>query len=154
LEEVVDFYSDDVFPHPNNDFGWTIGQNDFTGFGFDAEEKAALVAFMKTLTDESFLTNEKWSDPFQEVNSSPFLPLEEKITIFPNPFKDKATVEFDNASGANYSLRLTTVEGRVLQSYQTSSNSLLIEKGNLGTGVYMLEIKKDNRKKVEKIILQ
>ena len=38
--------------HPNNDFGWTIGQNNFTGFEFAEDEKAALVAFMKTLTDE------------------------------------------------------------------------------------------------------
>ncbi len=154
LEEVVDFYSDEVFPHPNNDFGWTIGNQDFTGFDFDDDEKAALVAFMKTLTDESFLTDEKWSDPFQEVSSSPFLPLEEKITIFPNPFKDKATVEFDNPSNATYSLRLTTVEGRVLKSYQTNTNSLLIEKGNLQAGVYMLEIRKDNRQKVEKVVIQ
>ena len=28
------------------------------------EEKAALVAFLKTLTDEEFLTNPKFSNPF------------------------------------------------------------------------------------------
>ena len=154
LEEVIDFYSEEVFPHPNNDFGWTINQNNFTGFDFDDNEKADLIAFMKTLTDETFLTHEKWSDPFQEASSSPFLPLEEKVTIFPNPFKDMATVQFDNASNATYNLRLTTVDGRVLKSYKTSTNTVTIEKGNLNAGVYMLEIRKDNRQKVERIVIQ
>lgn len=154
LEEVVEFYSSEVFPHPNNDFEWTIGELNFTGFNFNEESKAALVAFLKTLTDESFLTSEKWSDPFQEANSATFLPLEEKVTIFPNPFNDKATVELDNPTGSTYTLRFTTVEGRVLKSYKTISNSLTIEKGDLSAGVYMLEISKENRKKVEKVVIQ
>ena len=33
--------------------------------GFDSGEKAALVAFLKTLSDKKFLTDPKFSDPFQ-----------------------------------------------------------------------------------------
>ena len=32
---------------------------------FTNSEKAALVAFLKTLTDEQFLTDPKFSDPFR-----------------------------------------------------------------------------------------
>jgi cytochrome c peroxidase len=32
---------------------------------FTASERAALVAFLKTLTDLKFLTDPKFSDPFQ-----------------------------------------------------------------------------------------
>ena len=145
LEEVIDFYSEEVFPHPNNDFGWMVGNpNTFTGFDFSETEKEALKAFMLTLTDNSFISDEKWSDPFEEVNNSSFLPLEEEINIFPNPFSEKTTVELDNASGATYSLRLTTVEGRVLRSFKTTSSTLIIEKENLQPGIYMLEVKKEN----------
>lgn len=154
LEEVVDFYSSEVFPHPNNDFEWTIGELNFTGFDFDEEKKAALVAFLKTLTDESFLTNEKWSDPFQDATITAFLPLEEKVDVFPNPFNDRATVELENPTGDTYTLRLTTVEGRVLKSYKTTYSRLAIEKGGLSAGVYMLEINKGNRKRVEKVVIQ
>ncbi|MEZ4932173.1 MAG: hypothetical protein R2788_08660 [Saprospiraceae bacterium] len=49
LEEVVEFYSSEVFPHPNNDFEWTIGELNFTGFNFNEESKAAPVAFLKML---------------------------------------------------------------------------------------------------------
>ena len=62
LEEVMDFYADDVdLSTPNLDehmFGWTLGLVDL-----DAQERADLVAFMHALTDDSFLTNPAHSDP-------------------------------------------------------------------------------------------
>jgi cytochrome c peroxidase len=59
LEEVIDHYSRNVKPHPNAD-GRVRRRLDFT----DAE-KAALVAFLKTLSDTKFITDPKFSDPFQ-----------------------------------------------------------------------------------------
>jgi len=62
LEEVMDFYADDVeINTPNLDehmFGWTLGLVDL-----DAQERVDLVAFMHALTDEDFLTNPAFSDP-------------------------------------------------------------------------------------------
>ena len=34
-------------------------------FNFTDSEKAALIAFLKTLTDQRFVTDPKFSDPFQ-----------------------------------------------------------------------------------------
>jgi cytochrome c peroxidase len=59
LEEVVDHYSRNVKPHPNTD-GRVRRRLNLT----DAD-KAALVAFLKTLTDPKFVTDPKFSDPFQ-----------------------------------------------------------------------------------------
>jgi cytochrome c peroxidase len=59
LEAVIDHYSKDVKAHPNLD-GRLRRRPNFT----DAE-KAALVAFLKTLSDTQFLTDPKFSDPFQ-----------------------------------------------------------------------------------------
>lgn len=56
LEDVVEHYSSGVKRHPN---AGAVGR-----FAFDAKDKAALVAFMKTLTDETFLTDPRFSDPW------------------------------------------------------------------------------------------
>lgn len=62
LEEVVDFYADDV--HTNTPFldnhmePWLAGQ-----VNLSAQDRADLVAFLHTLTDQSFLTNPTFSDP-------------------------------------------------------------------------------------------
>jgi cytochrome c peroxidase len=58
LERVMDHYSKEVKPHPNLDP--RVRRLNFTD-----SEKAALVAFLKTLTDQRFLTDPKFSDPFQ-----------------------------------------------------------------------------------------
>jgi cytochrome c peroxidase len=58
LEKVLDHYSKEVKPHPNLDP--RMHRLNFTG-----SEKAALIAFLKTLTDHKFLTDPKFSDPFQ-----------------------------------------------------------------------------------------
>ena len=58
LEAVIDHYSDQFKRHPNLDFR-------MRPLNFTESEKAALVAFLKTLTDHRFLNDPKFSDPFQ-----------------------------------------------------------------------------------------
>ena len=59
LEEVIDHYSRDVKRHPNLDSRLRRRLN------LTPSEKAALVAFLKTLSDPKFLADPKFSDPFQ-----------------------------------------------------------------------------------------
>jgi cytochrome c peroxidase len=67
LDEVVEHYNWSIKPHPNLDGRLT----DFAANGMALPEvpKVALVAFLKTLTDRSILTDEKWSDPFVQADS-------------------------------------------------------------------------------------
>jgi cytochrome c peroxidase len=58
LEKVIDHYSKEVQPHPNLDP--RVRRLHFTD-----SEKAALVAFLNTLTDPKFLADPRFSDPFQ-----------------------------------------------------------------------------------------
>jgi cytochrome c peroxidase len=58
LEAVIDHYSSGGRNHPNRDIR-------VQPLNFTDSEKAALVAFLKTLSDRSFLTDPKFSDPFQ-----------------------------------------------------------------------------------------
>jgi cytochrome c peroxidase len=59
LEAVIDHYSREVKNHPNVDGRVRRRLNLSTG------DRAALVAFLKTLTDRKFITDPKFSDPFQ-----------------------------------------------------------------------------------------
>ena len=58
LEAVIDHYSSGGKNHPNKDV--RIQPMHFTD-----SEKAALIAFLKTLTDRKFLEDPKFSDPFE-----------------------------------------------------------------------------------------
>lgn len=85
LEEVIDFYDHGVQPHENLD--WRMrefsggispfadafvepNQEDLSQFGparlnLTAYEKGALVAFLKTLTDKQFTSDQRLSNPFR-----------------------------------------------------------------------------------------
>lgn len=59
LAEVLDHYSSGIQPHPNLDGFLPPG-----GFNLGPTQKAAIIAFLHTLTDAQFITDEKFSDPF------------------------------------------------------------------------------------------
>ena len=66
LEQVVEFYDNGIQDNPNLDFRLRDSNHNNAPirFNFTDEEKAALVAFLETLTDELFITDPKFSDPF------------------------------------------------------------------------------------------
>jgi cytochrome c peroxidase len=74
LEEVVDFYDLGVVDHPNLSNGLRVDREPDGAplcLNLTDEEKAALVAFLKTLTDAVFTADPKWSDPFNYGNNEP-----------------------------------------------------------------------------------
>jgi len=65
LEEVIDFYSTNIQPHPN----LTEKLKNLDGtpkqFNFSNSDRKNLVDFLETLTDHELLMNPKYSDPFK-----------------------------------------------------------------------------------------
>lgn len=61
LEDVINHYDNDIKPHPNLDWALVNQTWDFT-----ENEKQALKAFLMTLTDEQYLTDPKFSNPFND----------------------------------------------------------------------------------------
>ncbi len=59
LEAVIDHYSRGIKQHPNLEGRLRRRMH------FDTSQRASLVAFLKTLTDRQFLSDPKFSDPFQ-----------------------------------------------------------------------------------------
>ena len=67
LERVIEHYSDGVHPHVN--LGLAVGEKSAgskktSGFRLTSAQKSAMVAFLKTLTDQSFVADPRFSDPF------------------------------------------------------------------------------------------
>ncbi len=65
LEQVVEHYNSGIKNHPTLSPALTDANNNPIRLNFTTAEKAALVAFLKTLTDNSVSNEIKWSNPFK-----------------------------------------------------------------------------------------
>jgi len=65
LEEVIEHYSTGVKPHKDLDPKFKDAHGNVVQLNLNSIEKKALVAFLKTLTDENLAKDPKWSDPFK-----------------------------------------------------------------------------------------
>lgn len=65
LKEVIDFYNDGIQNIANLDDRLRVQGNMVRRMNLNGTEINALVAFMNTLTDEAFISDEKFSDPFE-----------------------------------------------------------------------------------------
>lgn len=64
LDEVLEHYSKDIQKTPNLAFELKDAKGDPIHMNISAQEKAALIAFLNTLTDYQMITNPKFSSPF------------------------------------------------------------------------------------------
>jgi len=64
LDQVVEFYNSGIQAHPDLDNRLTNRQGNPIRMNLNQNERDALVAFLKVLTDESLATEERFSDPF------------------------------------------------------------------------------------------
>ena len=62
LEEVVEHYNSGI--QSSSTLDPALKNTQATGLMLDAQEKADLVAFLKTLTDYDLLNNSAYTDPF------------------------------------------------------------------------------------------
>src|SRR5688572_4975874 len=65
LEEVIEHYNSGVKAHPNLSSQLRNPDNTPLRLNLTPSEKTALIAFLKTLTDRSMITDVKFSDPFK-----------------------------------------------------------------------------------------
>jgi cytochrome c peroxidase len=64
LEQVIEHYNSGVKNHPNLSAFLKDADGNPLQLNLTEQQKATLVAFLRTLTDPNILHNEKWSDPF------------------------------------------------------------------------------------------
>ena len=149
LEEVVDHYSDGI---EGNE--WTGELLPPEGFHFLQEEKDALVSFMKTLTDETFLTNPKWSDPFDASPTSTKVIPFDNLVLKPNPMRNLAQIEFENQAQELVAINIFSADGRLIKRDNTRSNRYLLNRNDFENGVYLIEMIMGERKSTQKLMVQ
>jgi hypothetical protein len=172
LEEVVNFYSDSIKAHPNLDgflreiIPGTIDPNNHTcdtcpprKLNFTKQEKAALVAFMKTMTDTSFIKDPRWSDPFCVKNKVPVLDAILSLTAYPNPVRPNGSLNLVIISPArsNGQLKIYASNGMMVKAQnivmEAGENKLNVPVGNLQPGVYVIQSTAADSKGVSRKIL-
>lgn len=62
----------------------------------------------------------------------------------PNPFSDKTIISFNNPSSASHDVIITSLTGQVVRNMQNvTGGQVVIERGNLTSGVYFVSIRND-----------
>ncbi len=155
LSEVIDFYSEGIQFNENSMFSWMFGET-FTGFQFSDEEKEDLESFLNTLTDNDFLTHEKWSNPWAATVSID--PLHEsdlfEIKVFPNPVGDFFNIEIENPEFKKLNIELYNVNGQIIKSAITNGTEIKIERDALPSGVYKLLISDGVNSQTKKVLFK
>ena len=68
--------------------------------------------------------------------------LVQKMKIYPNPFSDKTTIELNDFEFYGGKLSIFNISGKkVFEKDNLTSDKIEIEKGDLPTGIYILELK-------------
>lgn len=175
LEEVVDFYSDSIKPHPNlSGFLRQILPNNPDPnnnpcltcppriIQYTDTEKKALVAFLKTLTDTTITSDVRWSNPFCVTTTGtqglqPILGFK----IYPNPSLANNPINLELINGQSYTgdILAHSITGKLIytKSFQMILGSQKLQLTNLRliSGVYTITIdSKLNQKITKKIIIQ
>jgi len=64
LDQVLDHYSHGIANHPNLDFRLRNSEGNAASMNISDQEKAAIIAFLNTMTDYSMISCKSFSDPF------------------------------------------------------------------------------------------
>ena len=109
------------------------------------------MSFLRTLTDQDFLTNDKWADPWSTVlSNSPELLA--GVKVYPNPVADVVIVEFENPGNETYNVSIFDIHGKAIESFKTSSNVLEVPRGNAPAGIYELIATNGQQQKTFKLV--
>lgn len=135
-----------LFPDTNNSYQWYYSNNPITG-----DTNAFCQAINSGLYEVEITNNFGCTSTSQTVwlNSSLGVESSGQISekIYPNPFQNNFNIEFSD--NENHIVKLYDVAGREI--YQSTGKEYLkIEKENLESGIYFLQI--DTRKELAKII--
>jgi plastocyanin len=71
LDQVVEFFNSGVQPNPDLDPRLKAADGTPKRLNLAASDKAALVAFMRTLTDSAFLSSPRFANPFAPTTAPP-----------------------------------------------------------------------------------
>jgi hypothetical protein len=106
----------------------------------------------------TILTNNGASDLYiaklSSLTSGIAAPLQNPISIFPNPFNLQTTITFKNEQNSS-TLIISDLQGKVIASSIANGKQFVIEKGNMEAGLYFVSlITNDGAQITKKIVVQ
>ncbi len=147
LEEVIDHYAEGAI---NNDWN-SVPPG---GFGYSVQERADLLAFLKTLTDYTLVTHEKWSDPFVPPTSNDPSQVDvSDLSLFPNPTADVLQVSFDNRQNLMTYVQIFDAGGRLVKKSSGHRSLISLNVGHLPTGNYVATITQEDANKSASFVI-
>lgn len=158
LDEVIEHYNSGVQAHPNlapqlrNGPGPNAAPRQLN---LTSAEKTALKAFLLTLTDPAFLTDERWSDPFCQSPTSTAQQGAKYLSVklFPNPATETITVQLRQGVTRPVDLTLLNVQGQTLFS-ATFTAETSIDCSQLPRGTYFLRLREGSHFTLEKVLVR
>ncbi len=160
LEDVIEFYSAEVYPHPVatlNSMPYTSPldlPHPFIGFDFNDYEKSSLLVFLESLTDQSFIEDTKFSDPFRLVATNIEGESINGLSLFPNPLNSSTTIQMQDASEKIHIVKVMDLSGKLVYEQVVNAPSFKFERGNLSAGIYLMKVWTDEGMTTRKLILQ
>lgn len=98
---------------------------------------------------------------FNTTNTSSIISQNQNITVYPNPITDKAIVQFTTTESTDkIRLNVISLDGRTIQDILITENrpegeqQLEIQKGNLSSGMYYLQIRYNDKQMTKAIFLK
>lgn len=68
-----------------------------------------------------------------------------KLSVYPNPVRDQATIAFNSSSGGNYTINVIDLDGRIMRSFMGQSsigiNRVKLSRSNIKQGLSIIELR-------------
>lgn len=104
----------------------------------------------RNLVDQTYINAlAEWIDQLSEE------PLTQaKHIIFPNPVRDWLGVKINDQWQGAFEVRVYTVNGQLIQQVKTTESLTYLNLANQQSGIYLLEIKSDQERHIERFVIQ
>jgi hypothetical protein len=76
------------------------------------------------------------------------------ISVYPNPATDNFTVESNKLQNSNAVISIYDVTGKLIRSYSTSNNKLIINREGLESGLYFISIVSEEKMLRSKVVMK
>ncbi len=134
LAAVMKYYNEEV-----EDGEWGVIPEG--GFQFEEEDVQSIVAFLNTLSDDQFTTDERFSDPFalssDTDDATAFLNAPK---LYPNPTNSWTALYFDNPSHHKAEVIIRNIQGQLVRKMSTNDEMLNMDVSQLNAGTYIVSI--------------
>jgi hypothetical protein len=157
LAEIVHFYNTrDVEPWPEPEFPMNVNSDELGDLGLTPAEEAAIVAFMKTLSDGYYEPKEL---PKQVVSiPTHAAPATSFEMAGPNPFNPSTMMRYTIAENGKVTIRVFNVIGQVVDilvdgPQAAGSHVVTWAPANLPSGTYFIRLEADSQIMTRKLLL-